>query len=373
MAAGHVVVCEAMEAAALGRPEPGRAYLKFVPRSWAMAAGPGSANIPWMAYEAARAFGRADDELLRSYVAENERRYQLSEPLSWKYSPWTVTTCATAIHLDTRRAANRPGAILAHPLSGIMMQWTALCLLMEARTARNLRVVVLCGCRSWGENDGFDEYMGETWRVICGDQRPKRYRKAVSWAGTALTVPGILEVFRTFRDSMAHLSPRALWEHVRMPMRAPFQFIGYEDGSRCCIMGHDEEEFVDEDTNSNTPGVLLYRATRTAMLALPECPAPNTGKRRIRQTAMQADIDWNASIPGWRLVHSHIGRVAAADKWLSDARELPSRRLFHFEILPSGERIDHLARVQPPVPPPPSIAPQLGEKKRKRHWWEFWK
>ena len=81
MAKGHVLVCEAMEAAALGRPEPGVAYLRHVPKSWVMASGPGSANIPWMAYEAARAFGRVDDALLHDYKVENERRYQLSEPL----------------------------------------------------------------------------------------------------------------------------------------------------------------------------------------------------------------------------------------------------------------------------------------------------
>jgi len=120
--------------------------------------------------------------------------------------------------------------------------------------------------------------------------------------------------------------------------------------------------------NSNTPGVLFFRATPDGTTYLPKWPAPNGGFTRLRQTGIRADIDYEAALGRWVLFHSEIGVRKEAGMWVSEAPELEARRIFHFEIVPAGRRINHLQTLPPVLPPiiPPSPKPPVG---RKESWW----
>lgn len=291
------------------------------PAGWGAAVNQGSANIPLMNTVAAYVFGIAAARTRLIELGKISRsRFMLSEPLSSTYSDWHVLSWILALWTARRRADKEVEAAL-YPLCA---QWFGLAALSSAICPKgNLnedekkyvgqKIVAFAGCRSWGHHHGLGMGHHETFRVAVG-AAPKGANQS-SWEGQVRV--RCLPLLREFGFLFKGLTPDEIVAKIpRFSMREDFQFLAYADGSRVCIMGTDEPELEDEDSNSNTLGFLAFIVDqgRGRVDTYPEWPAPNSGATRIRQTAAFADVDRDAL--GWVLYHSHIGRKQAPDSRL---------------------------------------------------------
>ena len=369
MARLHVDACEAMDNLVQGKKAPATGFNQHVPPNWKTALSSGSSNIPLMLATASYCYNFIRRPLMAEYVTTCRGRFQLAEPLSWIYSTWTTTCWAVMVWWETRGKGD--DAIRTHDFAPLIRQVLALGKLMTAKIgSRN--IVCLAGCRSWGENPGDDGYLHDHFAILRGEKRPKKYNKAVSWANTALTNAAILHVFKVLWEDLPS-SPADLWALVQFPMRAPFQFIGYADGSRICIMGADDgDEFVDEDLNGNTPGVLLYGSSHGRKVMAPACPAPNGGFDRIRQTNVKGDVDYMPGLRGWLLRHSHVGVVKKGEYWETFTPEPTAEKTFHYQIDPDGAKTDHMPSQVPAPPPGPTPPPTPAPPKKEGSKWTSW-
>lgn len=438
MPADHEISAHALELAIHGRGEPtvlragGKSWRTLAAgKGWETASGAGSANIPAEASAALLGHARPGRELDEAIDLNTERfeisqrRWWLAEPDSIIYSGKIESSDAGVVFLADRIGARD----LADAARRQLRESAERSCLMRAilrddflapnpkssadnRTrytkalSRNRGRLIVCraGCRSWGHVLHVESPMTSVARMIFDGVTPRfdgsRVGDVDGSDTTARIIARLWPIFREAFEDARRMSVAELVESAMSgwsPARGPFQYIGWSDGSRLCIMGSDEVELKDEDTNSNTPGILAFGILKGRLVALPEWPAPNSGDDHIRQTNVFGDVDLTPDASALSLLHSHAGRERVSeggrDLWrtvlvLPDPRD----RIFHLLSEPGQPwrsllaAAPHEPPVDPPPPPPPgpveppvTPAPQppksrLPEWLRKliEAWKEWW-
>jgi hypothetical protein len=162
----------------------------------------------------------------------------------------------------------------------------------------------------------------------------------------------------------------------RYGARTEFQYIGWEDGSRLCIMGDDEPGFDDEDENGNTPGLLAAGVLGGKVVSLPKWPNPFDGDERIRQTNCRADIDGDPT-HGWTLFHSHLGERKLGDGYTTDLPAYAASPLAFWILIPAGETVWQIkypgSVVHPPEPVAPAPVPPAKPKRKPCPCVKLWR
>lgn len=421
MPADHEISAHALELAVHGRPEPtvlragGKSWRTLIAtKGWETASGPGSGNIPKEATAAyvghAKPGAERNDSLERmfEYYQVSRRIFWLSEPDSVIYAGKIESADAAVVHLAGKIGARD----LADAARALLRQSAERSCLMRAvlRSAdlapnpkssaddraryqraldRNVGKLLVCraGARSWGHVMHVESPLTSVARMVFDGVTPRLDQDKVGRIdGSDITARIIAKLWPIFREAFEDARRMTVAELVDSavrtwaPARGPFQYIGWQDGSRLCVMGRDQDEFVDEDTNSNTPAILAFGIIGGKLVALPEWPAPNSGDNHIRQTNTEGDVDLSADRSRLTLLHSHAGRErvthGSRDLWrttlpLPD----PDRRLFHLLSEPGRPWRSLLNQVEPPVdppvdppppPPPPQVPPTGGTTSTKR-------
>lgn len=393
----HIIAAHALDCAIHNLSEPSGYHSLIPPDDWGAAKTSGSANIPLMAAVAWYKYSlgtrnaiKAREKLLK-YAEISTYRFMLAEPFSAIYSDVILIAIIAAVAFAERAGDHE----LADKLNALVLQWMALAYLMSAVTKklpaeypdpdnekRSLprRTVVLHGCRSWGHGFNLRFLYHDIYNIAVGWPSPRVHGKPGDMDGfdfvtRALRHHDIEEVITRAYNDVLHETN--IWSLVKFGCRERFQFIGWEDGSRVCIMGGDEEELVDEDQNGNTPGVMWYGVLNGTIYSYPEWPNPRDGRTRIRQQNMFADIDGNTD-KGWTLLHSAIGRLKhISGKFITNIPAYKgSKLIFHKQLNPSGELVDLLntgnggTTTPPDDPPVPPVEPSGGNKPSL--WEKIW-
>src|SRR5690606_38658415 len=310
-------------------------------KGWETAQGAGSANIPGEA--TAALLGHAAPGKERNEAIErNQERYEIgrrrwwwAEPDSIIYAGKLESATAGVVHLAERlgvqdladaarrelresaersclmRSILRSDHLAPNPKSSADDRAR-----YQRAIDRNLGQLIVCraGCRSWGSVLHVESPMTAVAQHIFDGRTPKGKGNVGDIDGSDITARVIAHLWPIFREAFEDARRMSVDELVESavrswsPARGPFQYIGWEDGSRLCVMGRDEEELRDEDTNSNTPGILAFGVLRGRLVALPEWPAPNDGRDHIRQTNTFGDVDLTPDAGALVLLHSHAGR-----------------------------------------------------------------
>ena len=425
MPSDHEISAHALELAVHGRGAPtvrragGKDWRTLsAGKGWETAQGAGSANIPGEATAALlghAAPGKERNEAIERNQERYEigrRRWWLAEPESIIYAGKLESATAGVVHLAERlgvqdladaarrelresaersclmRAVLRSDHLAPNPKSSADDRDRYLRALR-----RNVGKLIACraGCRSWGSVLHVESPMTSVAQHIFDGRTPKGKGNVGDIDGSDITARVIAHLWPIFREAFEDARRMSVDELVESavrswsPARGPFQYIGWEDGSRLCVMGRDEEELRDEDTNSNTPGILAFGVLRGRLVALPEWPAPNDGRDHIRQTNTFGDVDLTPDAGALVLLHSHAGRerISAGGRDLWRTRlELPDprTRIFHLLSEPGRPWRSLLADSQPPepglppvIPPsqPPSQPPADNDNERPSRWQRF--
>lgn len=387
MADRHELAANALECAVFGLPEPRTEWRREIPTlDWKTARGGGSPNINGMAAVADMHYakpGRARELAvgrLENYVRFCRQQWLLAEPETGIYRQWHLNYLAGAVEIlrrlgmdaladrflwileeDAERSALM-SAVLTDPYLPPNQNAPRIAQdRLQATISARVGETIICrmGARSWGSGGsggyGVDAPWQQTARaVLTGGAFPPSKGTPGDLDGYSWTMRVARRLEPIFREAGAEartLSVDELVDGARhwSPSHTPFQYLGWEDGSRLCVMGNDEPEFVDEDPNSNTPGVLAYGVLGGRICYLPEWPNPINGAVKIRQQNMRADAD----IEGGQIVllHSHIGRSHTQNGYLRTVRDLPtSPLLFHLVQPRWGE---WRSFVEPPTHPVP--------------------
>lgn len=410
----HEAASNALECAIFGLPEPRTEWKKEIPTlEWEMARGPGSPNINGMAAVAHLYYSKAGRERevaiqrLRNYVKYAKKQWLLAEPESGIYRTWHLNYLAGAVELARRQGLDS----LANEFLWFLEEDAERSALMTAtlhspylapneKAPRTLqdrlratisdhvgeRVICRMGARSWGSGGSGGYGLDAPWQqiaraVLFGGQWPKAKGTPGEIDGFHWTMRVANRLRPIFEEAGAEAKTLSTEELVAQSIHwssshAPFQYLGWEDGSRLCVMSLDEPEFVDSDPNSNTPGVVAYGVVGGRLIYLPEWPNPIDGDVKIRQENMRADVDldWADGRPIIvRLAHSHIGRKNV-DGYLRSSVTLDtsSPLAFHLVQRPWQEWEDVLEAEEPPAdPPPPPVPPtQPPPKPKDKKWWE---
>lgn len=388
MATRHELTGQALDLAMAGKPEPAAAWRELLPPDdLGEMDGGGSANIPLFALVAALKFGSRAwaVRVATLYATRCRTRFMLAEPWSRKYGRAIVVAWAAAVKFARAMGEAELAALFLELLKAFM----GTCALMAARLTEapagaslwerkrvGSLVVAMPGCRSWGLTGLLDGGFDDVFHIGLGlaHAQPRgRPGDLDDWGWVARVLEAVTPVLReAAQDFRGDLSPAELLARIpRWAARESYVLYGWEDGSRLATMGADEEERVDEDDNGNTPGSLLKGILGGRFVALPFFPDPHSGETKIRQDAVEADIDGSPE-RGWTLWHSKLGaeRHPSGRGWLSRVAPYTASRL-HFAIrIPAGslDWVDLLRSSSPapapPAPPLPSPAPRPAPPRR---------
>lgn len=369
--AGHNIAGYALEAAVFGLPEPRTNWKSLRPGpGWgSLANGTGSGQIPLMAEVAALRYAKSGHELdacvarLDEYHAICRRQWCGPEPdRSLVYAIWIVLCWAAVVEIGRDRGLNS----LVQKYLWLIEEDLQRSLLMSAtlrdpylapnpkadrtvyrdlertlREAVGKRIVCRAGTRSWSHGYHVEDAYHDLIRAVMDGgaiRNPGTPGDHDGYGWTYRTARKLLPVFHGVYSQARHLDldDLILESQVWAPARCPVQYLGWEDGSRLFVMGMDEAEPVDDDTNNNTCGVLLYGVLDGRLVFVPEWPNPVDGDDRIRQTPVFADADGSPET-GWSVVHSHIGRERFGTHWITRVGAKPDGLLFHLKCEAGGE------------------------------------
>lgn len=419
--ADHNLAAQAMELAVFGMPAPANPkWKKSIPtKDWRTARGAGSSNIPLFGAAADLRFatkGRTRDqaaERLHNYASICRREWWLSETESAGYGAWIRESQAAVVHIARQMGLDD----LARQFMGLLEEDAQRSCLMAARLRHaeipanqkaprerydRLRAtirahvgqMVICraGERSWSSGFsggwGVDMAWQQIARAVLFDQpwpQPKGNPGDLDGYGHTVRVAYRLRgIFEEAAQDARQMTVDELVDQSRhwSPSRNHIQYLGWEDGSRLCVLGTDQEAFVDESLNSNTPAVMAFGISAGNLIYLPEWPNPWDGDEKIRQTNVKGDVDliWSPSGPvRVQLDHSHIGRERTRDGYLRSSFELTDAALaFHLIQRPFREWENALGsepELPPEVPPssPPTVPPTkppTTKPKEKPSWIE---
>lgn len=302
-------------------PEPGNGWRAQVPPEdlGAMVdAGSGQITLQaliallWYGTPQQRAFAT---RALHRYADLCWSRWMLSEPWSDIYGR-AIVCCWLAVVLIAERISD---ATLAARFRELLRGYAATARLMEARALGKVWLLA-AGCRSWGHAPTTSG-LTAGWRVASGRAQPPEV------GGRAYGQPGAYDDWgwlhraerlglSTLRAAVAPYPEGMAIETLlgaapRWAARTEMQLLGWPDGSRLWLMGDDEAELDDEDSNSNTPGWLAAGVLGGQLVILPRWPNPIDGLERLRQTNSRADLDGGPE-RGWTLWHSALGERRGA-------------------------------------------------------------
>ena len=362
----------AIDCALHGLPEPQNGWRELLPpETLGSMVDAGSGQIGLQGLVASLRYGPRPYAVrtLNNYADLCQSRFMLSEPWSWIYASAIVSCWAATVQIAEAIGERE----LARKFRRLLATWAGTCALMEVRGR-----VLMAGCRGWGHEiraGGSDDL----WAIAAGRKDPERAgsRKygtpgaTDNWGWIARCARVCLEIFRSEAAPYLGRDWRSLLPSVpRWGARTEFQLLGWEDGSRLCIMGDDEPGFDDEDQNSNTPGILAAGVLNSKVVVLPKWPNPYDGEERIRQTNCRADIDGDPT-HGWTLFHSHLGERKLGDGYTTDLPAYAGSPLAFWVLVPAGETVWQIkypgSVVHPPdpVPNPGPVVPAPGKKPRK--------
>lgn len=327
----------------------------------------GSGQIGLQALVASLQFGPRSEAVkkLNAYADLCPKRWMLSEPWSWIYGK-AIVCCWAATVVIAERIGDRE---LAKRYRNLLERWAGICALMAVDGR-----VVMAGARGWGHEingGGWDDL----WAVACGKEpngpNSRKYGTPGAfdnWGWLNRCAYVARDVLRSAASPYVGRDWRSLLPSIlRVGARTEFQFLGWEDGSRLCIMGDDEPGFDDEDENSNTPGLLAAGVLGGRVISLPKWPDPATGATRLRQTNVQADIDGDPE-HGWTLFHSHLGAKQIGTGYTTSLLPYTASPLAFHVHCPAGElvwKILHPSSIlHDPVPDPGPIVPAPGKPDR---------
>lgn len=374
----HIIAANALDIAIhnMGTSPPLDQWRRLIPSHWNTANGGGSANIPLMAAVAAYTKEPTDKhaELMLQYTKLALHHFMLSEPFSWTYSSAIVTSW-----LQAYRVASKHGykELLTNLESLLRIYFSLLKKMVghprvmqdpnrEDQKQMKAPVSILCGNRSWGHGYGLG-YLNGAW-LFTNEAIHGRVKKI----GNVGVPDGFAFVTRAIKHPEFQALIHLFWSEAGDPWyeinrakatsnRVPFQFFRWSNGDALAIMGGNEDDYVDEDTNSNTPGVLAYGCIDGVLHMMPRWPDPKTGHTRVRQKGIKADVDY-----------SETGRVyLASDMWgAQDFRTSPFRSE---DLTWAMEWNQHGAvklYAEPGAEPPPEEPPVVIKPREKPTWIE---
>lgn len=416
MPSRHELASNALECAVFRLPEPNTKWKQEIPSmDWKMARGPGSPNINGMAAVADLWYadaGRARDraiERLRNYLTFSKRQWLLAEPESSIYRAWHLNYLAAAVEIlrrggwrdmasefleilreDAERSSLMTAVLRDRHLEPNEKASKTLQDRLRATISDHVGTSVICrmGARSWGSGGSGGYGLDAPWQQIARaslgfGQWPKAKGQPGTIDGFHWTMRVANELKPIFEEAAREIVSMQVSTLLERSKRwssshTGFQYLGWEDGSRLCMMSLDEEGFVDSDPNSNTPGVLVYGVVGGRLIYLPEWPNPIDGDVKIRQENMRADADlrWDGNRPtSVVLQHSHIGRKKVGQLYETVVPLRTSARLsFHLVQRPWQSWVNELRASVPPDDPPsdppthedPPVTPTPEKPKR---WW----
>lgn len=356
----------AIDCAIHGLPEPNNGWRNLIPAyDLGAMVSSGSGQITLQALVASLWYdGQKAVKTLENYERICRTRFMLSEPWSKIYGRAIVNCWAATVLI-----ARKKGFVdLATRFAGLLDTWAATCALMESDG-----LIMAAGCRSWGWPIGVGGFH-ETWGRACGSlvipaPGSAKYGKPGvddDWGWLSRCEYLAKDVYCQAAAGWKGKDP--LWIVANAPRwaaRTTMELIGWKDGSRLWLMGSDQVELVDEDENSNTPGVLLAGVLNHKKVELP--PYPANGITHLRQTQVFADIDGSPR-DGWVLTHSHLGEeLGAAGYRLSRVVGYkPDEVIFRIRIIagnPVWMMIDKAVENEPPI-----YTPIYQKPTKKRGW-----
>jgi hypothetical protein len=314
----------------------------------------GSSNKPVVSMATAYYFGSSAqkamaDRLWLEYLEAQKDAYFLKEPGSSTYGGTIVGgIIAAAMKLDTRDPK------LADGLRGVVDQWMALCYLLAAPVTGQRVSVALAGCRSWGHGNNEDSTVHLYYRVGAGAQRPsKGWTNLKDWTNNPGFAAELVESFARVKANP--------WGAVKFNPIVPFQYLGWEDGSRMSLLGSDDPADDNTFDGISTLGFLASCIFGGTWKTYPEWPAPNSGATQIRMQNVNADIDGDP-INGWKLLHNLVGRTKAPDgRWLTTIPPHTGSKLSFWKLHDRRGLTDLLKPETPPAPEPPPIVNTGGQ------------
>lgn len=357
----------AIDCAIHGMPDPQNGWRNHIPGEdlGAMPNG-GSGQITLQALVASLWYdGSKAIKTLENYEQVCQTRFMLSEPWSKIYGR-AIVNCWAAVVLIARKKGY---ADLASRFAGLIDTWSATCALMVSDG-----LIMAAGCRSWGWKLGVGGFH-EMWAKACGSAiipPPGSKKYGIpgvddDWGWLSRCEYLAKDIYRKSASGWDGKDPMWILDNApRWAARTTMELIGWKDGSRAWIMGEDQEKLVDEDENSNTPGVLFAGMINHKPVELP--PFPANGITHLRQTAVVADIDGSPE-KGWILLHSHLGDKSKYGKFLvsSVAPYKPDEVIFWVRI-PSGSLSWVFVEATPIVPMRTPIVPPKEPVTKKRGW-----
>lgn len=422
MADRHELAANALECAVFGLPEPRTDWKREIPtRDWKTARAGGSPNINGMAaaadlyYASSRRARDVAAERMRECARFNRQQWMLAEPETGIYRQWHLNYWAATVQIarglgmddlanqfmwlleeDAERSALMAATLESSRIHPNNQADRELYRKIGNALSAHVGDEIICrmGARSWGSGGSGSYGVDMPWQqvarsVLFDAPFPPTKGNPGDLGGfhhTMRVAKRLMPIFRSAATEAKSLSVEALVDRSLhwSPSHTGFQYLGWEDGSRLCVMGIDEPAFRDDDPNSNTPGVLAYGVVGGRMCYLPEWPNPWNGDVKIRQTNMRADIDilWNEDDPvRLELFHSHIGRERAAvdgqsGTFYRSVFELPdSPLLFHLMQRPGVEWEDMVYSAPSPPTAPPTVPPTTppsppAPKPPKRSLWQ---
>jgi hypothetical protein len=296
--------------------------------------------------------------IIRNYARFCREQYMINEPYSWIYGAWIVMAWLS-IYMTAK--TRHEDADIAAEYRKLIEQFLAIGYMMKARAefiapysgAPSEKdklprdVYVMCGARSWGHATTAELGFYGILDVAFFNKKPKKYNS--SWTSVALQDDIVCLELRLLWHAM---NKDMLWErYINYPAKVAIQLIGTDRGDRVFIMGQDETDDVDDDPNSNTPGVLYFGVVNKTIRMAPGHPNPPDGLVRLRQKNVVADIDGTPS-HGWTIISSHLGaEKLAPGKYFTMIPAIDHASSFRLSIFPDGRKVDYIMDVDPPPPP----------------------
>lgn len=362
-------------------PEPSNGWRNLIPpKDLGAMVSSGSGQITLQALVAQFHYdGKPANETLVNYYNMCKHRFMLSEPWSVIYGEAIVNCWAAVVTIARRKNLQ--------DFVGMYMElldmWASTCALMESD-----RKVMHAGCRSWGFNPSSN---GITSMWLMATRRKKIPRPGSSAYGVAGKDDNWGWLVRNaWMSSSVFYTAASKWygkDHnwllLNMPKwnaRTEMCLYGWADGSRLWTMGDEEVELDDEDSNSNTPGILAAGVLGGQVVSLPPWPAKDAHGNEIkhlRQTAVFADIDGNPR-HGWILYHSALGGKPIGSYLVSEIPPYKPDELIFAVRIPSdfgvvknwtSLRVNNV----PVVPSEPADVPMPSTTKSHRSFFDILK
>ncbi len=354
----------AIDCALHALPEPQNGWREHLPpEDLGAMKDAGSGQITLQAIVALLWYGKGAERgravrTLTNYADLCPRRIGLSEPWSWIYFAAIVSNWLAVVVIAERIGERE----LARRFRHLLSIWAGTCALMAVHG-----VVLMAGCRGWGHEvhgGGWDSL----WAFARGSKDPPKPGKKGygepgasddwGWINRCAWI-GLLELRSAATPFLGRDWSSLLPSIPRWGARTEFQLLGWEDGSRLCIMGDDESGFDDEDPNGNTPGLLAAGVLGGKIVTLPKWPNPYDGAERLRQTNCQADIDGDPA-HGWTLFHSHLGEKQIGTGFTTSLPPYTASPLTFWAECPAGSTVWNI-RVPGEVVYPPEPIPSPTE------------